>query len=131
MFFSNVVRDLRYGVRQLVKTPVFTIVCVLTLALGVGANTAVFSVMYAVLAKMLPVHDASKVVYVHTSHFPAGAFNSGDTATSFSYATYRELREHSGLQEVVGYIPMSTSGKAPVRTGALPEEAAGDMVSGN
>lgn len=131
MFFANVMRDLRYGVRQLVKTPVFTIVCVLTLALGVGANTAVFSVMYAVLAKMLPVHDASKVVYVHTSYFPSGAYNSGNFETSFSYAAYRELRDHSGLQDVIGYIPMSTSGKAPVRVGALPEEAAGDMVSGN
>lgn len=132
MFFSHVMRDLRYGVRQLVKTPVFTVVCVLTLALGVGANTAVFSVMYAVLAKMLPVHDASKVVYVHTSHLPMGASQSGtDMATSFTYAAYRELREHSGLQQVIGYIPLSTSGKAPVRTGALPEEAAGDMVSGN
>ena len=131
MFFSNIARDLRYGVRQLMKTPVFTIVCVLTLALGVGANTAVFSVMHAVLAKMLPVHEASKVVYVHTSGFPDGAHNTGDEATSFSYAAYRELREHSGLEEVIGFIPMSSSGKAPVRVGTAPEEAAGDMVSGN
>jgi predicted permease len=131
MFFSNIARDLRYGVRQLIKTPVFTVVCVLTLALGVGANTAVFSVMHAVLSKMLPVHEASKVVYVHTSHFPNGAHNTGDEATSFSYATYRELRKHSGLQEVIGFIPMSSSGKAPVRVGTVPEEAAGDMVSGN
>ena len=131
MFFSHIARDLRYGVRQLMKTPVFTIVCVLTLALGVGANTAVFSVMHAVLAKMLPVHEASKVVYVHTSGFPGGAHNTGDEATSFSYATYRELREHSGLEEVIGFIPMSSSGKAPVRVGTAPEEAAGDMVSGN
>ena len=131
MFFSNVARDLRYGLRQLVKTPVFTIVCILTLALGVGANTAVFSVMYAVLMKMLPVHEASKVVYVHTSNFPSGAYNSGNYDTSFSYAAYRELREHSGLEEVIGFIPMSTSGKAPVRVGTVPEEASGDMVSGN
>jgi hypothetical protein len=131
MFFFNVTRDLKYGIRQLVKTPVFTMVCVLTLALGVGANTAVFSVMYAVLAKMLPVHDASKVVYVHTNNFPSGAYNTGNLNTSFSYATYRELREHSGLQEVIGFIPMSTSGKAPVRVSSVPEEASGDMVSGN
>jgi hypothetical protein len=131
MFFYNIARELRYGVRQLVKTPVFTIVCILTLALGVGANTAVSSVMYAVLAKMLPVHDSSSVVYVHTSHFPGGAYNTGDFNTSFSYATYRELREHSGLQEVIGFIPMSTSGKAPVRVGPTSEEVAGDMVSGN
>src|SRR6266567_7643162 len=89
MFFSNIARDLRYGVRQLMKTPVFTIVCVLTLALGVGANTAVFSVMHAVLVKMLPVHDPSQVVYVHTSHFPDTVSQTGDSNTSFSYATYR------------------------------------------
>lgn len=131
MFFSGISRDLRYGVRQLMKTPVFTVVCVLTLALGIGANTAVFSVMYAVLAKMLPVQNASQVVYVHTSDLPDGASNSGDINTSFSYATYRELREHSGLEEVIGFIPMSTTGKAPVRVTELPEAAAGDMVSGN
>jgi hypothetical protein len=129
--FSVIARDLPYGVRQLMKTPVFTVVCVMTLELGVGANTAVFSMMYAVLAKMLPVHNASQVVYVHTSHLPDGAFNSGDINTSFSYATYRELRKHSGLEEVIGFIPMSTSGNAPVRVNTLPEEAAGDMVSGN
>src|ERR1700760_3179041 len=60
MFFANVWRDLRYGTRQLVKTPVFTIVCVLTLALGVGANTAVFSVMHAVLMKMIPAHEPNR-----------------------------------------------------------------------
>ena len=131
MFFANLWRDLRYGVRQLIKTPVFTIVCVLTLALGVGANTAVFSVMHAVLQKMLPVKDASRVFYVHTTGWPDGASQTGDSSTSFAYPFYQALHGLSGVQDVMTYIPMSGSGKAPVRVGSVPEEAAGDMVSGN
>jgi predicted permease len=131
MFFANVWRDLRYGMRQLIKTPVFTVVCVLTLALGVGANTAVFSVMHAVLEKMLPVKDASQVFYVHTTGWPDGASQTGDQATSFAYPFYQALHGLSGVQDVMTFIPMSNSGKAPVRVGTVPEEAAGDMVSGN
>lgn len=59
--------DLRLGLRQLFKMPGFTAVAVLTLALGIGANTAVFSVIYAVVLRPLPFHDAARLVAVKTT----------------------------------------------------------------
>jgi predicted permease len=120
----------RYGVRQLRQTPGFALVCTLTLGLGIGANTAVFSVMNAVLLKTLPVADPDRVVYLNTSGSPnrTGTIDSHET---FSYPVYDALRQqHGGLEQVIAYVPLS-NGKVAVRYEAQPEEAEGDMVSGN
>ncbi len=122
--------DLRYGVRQLGKTPAFTLVCVLTLALGIGANTAVFSVMNAVLLRSLPVADPERVVYLNTSS-PPHRTGTVDWHATFSYPVYEALRQqHGALQAVMAYVPLSTD-KVAVRIGAQPEETEADMVSGN
>jgi putative ABC transport system permease protein len=69
---ESVVQDLRYGVRGLRNAPAFTAVALLTLALGIGATTAIFSIVYALLVRPLPYHDSPRIVYLWTasSMFP-------------------------------------------------------------
>jgi predicted permease len=124
------INDLRYALRQLKKTRGVTLICVVTLALGIGANTAVFSVMNAVLLKSLPVEDPDQVVYLNTSGAPKRT-GTVDSRETFPYTVYDALRnQHGPLSQVIAYVPLST-GKVAVRNGSQPEEAEGDMVSGS
>jgi len=128
-WLDSIMRDLRYGLRSLLHSPGFALTAILTLALGIGANTAVFSVMNAVLLRSLPVTDPTRLVYLRPSNAPrgTGTINSRET---LSYAVYETLRDqHPGLSNAIAYVPLSGN-KVAVRYGAQPEEAEGDMVSG-
>jgi putative ABC transport system permease protein len=83
---SGLAQDLRYAVRQMRKNPGFTAVAMLTLALGIGANTAIFSVLNGVLLKMLPVREPAELVQLEET-YRGQAFN------FFSYPTYLRLRD--------------------------------------
>ena len=124
--------EFRYAARQLHNSPWFTVTVVLTLALGIGANTAVFSVMNAVLLKGLPVPNPQELVYLHVpSGQPVGASNTGDSTTSFSEPVFEDLRQdHHAFADLMAFVPLAI-GKVAVRFGDTPEEVEGDMVSGN
>jgi predicted permease len=122
-------RDVRFGLRSLRQSPGFAATTILTLALGIGANTAVFSVMNAVLLRSLPVSDPDRLVYLRTSNPPRGT-GTIDSNETFSYSVYDALRRQTGgLSPVMAYVPLSGS-KVAVRYEGQPEEAEGDMVSG-
>jgi putative ABC transport system permease protein len=96
---GTLLQDVRYGLRMLVKKPTFTIVAVLTLALGVGANTAIFSIVNAVLLRSLPFRDPDRLVRIYFNNPGVGL-----RGVRFSVPEFDDLRTQTGVFEDVSVI---------------------------
>lgn len=124
------IRDLRFALRSLRHSMGFAATAIITLALGIGANTAVFSVMNAVLLRSLPVADPQRVVYLQTSHTPRNTGTIGSHNT-FPYSVYEVLRTQTAAFSEVIAVGQLSNDKVSVRIGTSPETTEAEMVSGN
>ena len=130
---ETLLQDIRFGLRMLVKSPAFTSVAVLTLALGIGANTAIFTLVNALLMRMLPVKDPQQLVVVGDPTRANSRSNGTPRVDNFSYPLYQELRDHNSV--FTGLSAAATEHRMQVDAGQgsgnPDEKIVGRMVSGN
>ncbi len=115
-------QDLRFAIRMLVRTPAFTMAAVSTLALGIGANAAIFSVVYAVVLKPLPFERPEQLIYAHDS-YPAIQF------ASVSWPKYLTLRDSNRTLATLGAL--ATSGAITLTGRGEPQQLSVTRVSGD
>ncbi|MGH9432373.1 MAG: ADOP family duplicated permease [Terriglobia bacterium] len=141
-FVAEFLADLRYGVRQLHRNPGFTAVAIITLALGIGANTAIFSLIDAVMLRSMPVRDpAQLVLFRWTAHHspringyssfgdcPGGNARTNPTGCSFPIPVFKKIQSEtkafSSVAALAGPAELDLTGNGPARM------ASGEVVSG-
>lgn len=115
-------KDIRYGLRSLIKHPTFTAVCILTLALGIGANTAIFTVVNAVVLRPLPFEDGDRLAMVRTT-------KDANQEQPLSFADYADLKNQTTTFRAVGAA--SPLWNFTLTGGGEPEPLQGMYVSAN
>jgi predicted permease len=125
LLIENLLQDVRFGFRALRKSPGFTIVAVLTLALGIGANTAIFTLLNQALLRLLPVKNPQELVQIQWH----GEHNTDSMGTgTVSYPFYRDIRDRSQVfSGVLCRFPLTLSVAHQGQT----DRVEGELVSGN
>jgi len=138
-WLEQLVQDLRYSLRALRRAPAFTAVAILSLALGIGANTAVFSLLDGIMLKTLPVshpeqlriltwHRSARVPIDNHSGYTKKLADGRLVSGSFSYPAFQDFRKYSPeFEDLVGFAAT----QFVVTANSLTDYASGELVSGN
>jgi predicted permease len=121
-------RDLWFSYRTLRRSPIFAAVAILSLALGIGANTAIFSLVDQVILRLLPVRDPQQLVVLHRNYSLNGSDTSDNYESVFSYSMYRAIRDHDAA---FSGVIARCGGSVTVLYQGNAESADAEIVSGN
>jgi predicted permease len=127
----NTLNDLRFALRQFRRSPVFVATAILTLALGIGANTAIFSLLDQALLRSLPVRDPGRLIVLKQSNAAwngSTSNNGGEDTDYFSYPMYQDLRDHN---KVFDGLIGTASAQAGFSRGGSSKVVAVEVVTGN
>jgi predicted permease len=131
---QTLLQDLRYALRQLRKSPGFTITAVITLALGIGANTAIFTLVQGILLRSLPVANPSQLYRIGDTDnccVNGGFVGENGDFDIFSYDLYRHLKDSAPEFESLAAVQAGQWQWSMRRGNGLPKELRGEFVTGN